>query len=228
MSQEPTTAPTMPKSRTLIVALGGLAMLSGLLVVLTSQLTLPRITLNKQRALEKAIFTVLPEAVVRKNYLLDENGLTLLSEEAFADANVFAGYDSNGALTGLAMEASSRGYQDIVKILYGYSVDTECVVGITVLQSTETPGLGDKISTDPAFLENFNCLDASLNAEGTATANDIVTVKNGKKTDPWQIDGISGATVTSTAVGDGLRKSTNNMLPGIRKSLEKIPTLLVE
>jgi electron transport complex protein RnfG len=82
-----------------------------------------------------------------------------------------------------------------------------------VLESRETPGLGDKVETDPDFLANFNCLDAALDPDGTAVANPIVTVKNGKKTDPWQIDGISGATVTSAAIGNGLRKSTVEMLP---------------
>jgi electron transport complex protein RnfG len=111
------------------------------------------------------------------------------------------------------MEASARGYQDVVRILYGYSLERSCVIGITVLQSTETPGLGDKVETDPDFLANFECLDASLNEAGTAVANPIVTVKNGNKTDPWQIDGISGATVTSTAIGTALRRSTTEMVP---------------
>jgi electron transport complex protein RnfG len=84
---------------------------------------------------------------------------------------------------------------------------------MTVLQSTETPGLGDKVSTDPDFLANFDCLEARLNEEGSAMANEIVTVKNGNKTQPWQIDGISGATVTSVAVGTAIRESTNKMLP---------------
>ena len=208
-----TPAPTMPSSRSLILVLGGIAMVSGLLVVLTYQLTLPRITHNQQMALERAIFTVLPEATVKSNYLLDESGLAPLSDDDFAKANVFAGYNEDGELTGLAMEASARGYQDVVTILYGYSLKSECVIGITVLASRETPGLGDKVDTDPDFLANFDCLDAQLNSDGTAVLNPIETVKNGKKTDPWQIDGISGATVTSKAIGNALQKSTTTMLP---------------
>jgi len=203
----------MPSSRSLILVLGGIAMVSGLLVVLTYQLTLPRITLNKQRALERAIFTVLPEATAKSNYLLDESGLAPLSDDDFAKANVFAGYNEDGELTGLAMEASARGYQDVVTVLYGYSLKSECVIGITVLASRETPGLGDKVESDPGFLANFDCLDAQLNSDGTAVLNPIETVKNGKKTDPWQIDGISGATVTSKAIGNALQKSTTTMLP---------------
>jgi electron transport complex protein RnfG len=217
------TPPALPSSWRLILTLGMIAMMSGLFVVLAFQLTLPRITQNRQKALERAIFTVLPDTTSRVNLMLDANGLTPLPDEAFAQANAFAGYDADGNFTGLAMEASARGYQDVVRILYGYSVESECVIGITVLESRETPGLGDKVETDPDFLANFNCLDAALDPDGTAVANPIVTVKNGKKTDPWQIDGISGATVTSTAIGNGLRKSTVEMLPLLarhRDSLE--------
>lgn len=216
------TTPALPSSWSLILTLGLIAMMSGLFVVLAFQLTLPRITLNRQKAMEKAIFAVLPDATSRTNLLLDENGLTLLPDEAFAEANVFAGYDADGNLSGLAMEASSRGYQDVVKILYGYSVESECVVGITVLESRETPGLGDKVETDPDFLANFNCLDAALDPDGAAVANPITTVKNGKKTDPWQIDGISGATVTSTAIGNALRESTVQILPLLAKHRDSL------
>lgn len=214
----------LPRSRSLIITLMGISMISGLLVALTYQLTLPRINHNKQVALEKAVFTVLPEANARKNYLLDTNGFQLLPDTSFAEANVFAGYDDNGQLAGLAMEGSARGYQDVVKVLYGYSLEKRAIIGITVLQSSETPGLGDKVETDPDFLANFIHLDARLNADASTLANPIVTVKNGKKTDPWQIDGISGATVTSTAIGNALNNSASQMLPLLAKyesSLER-------
>lgn len=206
-------APPLPSSFSLIATLGGIAMMSGLLVVLAFQLTLPRIMENKRVALEKAVFAVLPGATAKTNYFLGAEGLVEVPEDAAGDANVFAGYNQSGEMVGLAMEASARGYQDVVRILYGFDPARQCVIGITVLQSTETPGLGDKIEKDENFLANFDCLEARLNPAGTALENEIVTVKNGKKTDPWQIDGISGATVTSTAVGDALRASTNEMLP---------------
>ena len=187
--------------------------MSGLLVVLAYQFTLPRILENRRVALEKAVFAVLPGATAKTNLYVSSEAVVVLPEESAADANVFAGYNDQGELVGLAMEASARGYQDVVRILYGFDPARECVIGITVLQSTETPGLGDRIEKDEDFLANFDCLEARLNAAGDELENEIVTVKNGKKTDPWQIDGISGATVTSTAVGNALRASTNEMLP---------------
>jgi electron transport complex protein RnfG len=195
---------------------------------MTFQLTRERIAHNQQQALEKAVFSVLPEASIRRNFLLDESGLTPLEDADLARANLFAGYDDDGRLTGIAMEASARGYQDVVKVLYGYVPETGCVIGITVLQSTETPGLGDKIETDPDFLANFDCLEARLNSDGSAVANEIVTVKNGDKEHPWQIDGISGATVTSMAVGNGLRESTNRMLPLLARYRDALPDQLTE
>ena len=215
-------APSLPSSRSLIVTLGTIAMLSGLFVVLAYQLTLPRITLNRQRALEKAVFAVIPDAATRINLHIEESGLTVLPDEAFSQANAFAAYNARGELAGIAMEASARGYQDVVKVLYGYSLERQCVIGMTVLQSTETPGLGDQVETDPDFLANFECLDARLTDDGSAVANPIVTVKNGTKTEPWQIDGISGATVTSNAIGNGLRESTGRLLPLLVKYQDSI------
>jgi len=223
MSKTPSNQTAPPVSSiSLILSLGIIAMLSGFFVVLTVQLTADRIARNEQQALEKAVFTVLPEATQSKNYFLDASGLTALESGDIARANLFAGYTAEGELAGVAIEGAARGYQDVVKVLYGYSLSSECVVGMTVLQSTETPGLGDKVETDPEFLANFECLEARLNEEGTALAHEIVPVKNGNKTDPWQIDGISGATVTSFAVGNAIRTSTNEFLPLLMKHQEAI------
>lgn len=221
-TETPTPAAAQPKSVSLILTLGIIAMLSGFFVVLTVQLTADRIAANEQRALENAVFAVLPDATSSRNFLLDESGLQPLGDDEIARANVFAGYTAEGELAGVAMEGSARGYQDVVKVLYGYALDSECVIGMTVLQSTETPGLGDKVSTDPDFLANFDCLEARVNEEGTAMANEIVPVKNGNKTQPWQIDGISGATVTSFAVGNAIRESTNELLPLLMKNKEAL------
>jgi len=224
--ETPPPAAATSNSRNLILVLGIISMMSGLLVVLTYQLTLPRIIHNQQMALERAIFTVLPEATTKTNYHLDDSGLVLLPEEDFANANVFAGYNEAGELTGLAIEASARGYQDVVTILYGYSPERECVIGITILASRETPGLGDRVGTDAEFLENFDCLDARLNEDGSAVLHPIETVKHGKKTDPWQIDGISGATVTSTAIGNALQDCTGTMLPQLARHRDSLALTL--
>jgi electron transport complex protein RnfG len=86
----------------------------------------------------------------------------------------------------------------------------------------ETPGIGDKIYTDAAFLANFEALDARLDASGTALANPIRVVKHGSKRKPWEIDAISGATVTSKAVGRGINDSAQRLLPRLAPNLDQL------
>ena len=47
----------------------------------------------------------------------------------------------------------------------------------------------------------------------SALANEVKVVKHGAKTQAWQIDAISGATVTSRAVGKGINDAAQLLLP---------------
>ena len=213
---------TQPSALSLIATLGVVALISGVLVVLVYQLTLPAILENRRIAIERAIFTVLPGARSRINFALTAEGLERIDDQQTDGPRVYAGYDLSGKLTGVALEASAQGYQDIIRILYGYSPKCSCITGITVLESKETPGLGDKIETDPEFLVNFEALDGRLNATGERLNNEIVTVKHGKKSNPWEIDAISGATVSSKAIGRMLNNSAQKTFPLIMQQLQKL------
>jgi electron transport complex protein RnfG len=194
-------------------------LLCGLLIVSVFLLTRPVIERNKAEALQRAIFQVLPEARSSATFRLEGDGFTPLAGKAEASELVYAGYAEDGHLVGLAVEAQGMGYQDVIHILYGYSFEKEAVVGIRVLESKETPGLGDKIETDEEFLKNFERLDVRLTPE-SEIMNPIVFVKHGQKTEPWQIDGITGATISSTAVAGMLQRSTAYWIPKIRRGLD--------
>jgi len=96
----------------------------------------------------------------------------------------------------------------------------------------ETPGLGDKIAFDPDFLQNFVALDARLNTNRDALENAIVTVKHGTKTAAWQIDAISGATISANAIGKMINQSGQKMIPLINQHLDQLkhqqPTMTEE
>ncbi len=62
----------------------------------------------------------------------------------------------------------------------------------------------------------------SLAADGSTMVNPIETVKSGAKTNPWEVDGITGATISSRAIGDILKKSTANIVPTISANVEQI------
>jgi electron transport complex protein RnfG len=207
----------------MIRALGGVGVLCSLLIVFTFQATLPVITRNKAEALERAIFNVLPGAATRASFQVTDAGeLVPFEGEPRDELLVYAGYDDQGRLVGIAMEAQGQGFQDTIRLIYGYSPDKQHVIGMAVLESKETPGLGDKIIKDEDFLANFEALDVTLTEDGAALENPIAAVKAGQKEHPWQIDGITGATISSKAVADIIRSSTEYMLPILYEQIDQM------
>ena len=197
-------------------AIVGIGAFCALLIVSVYQGTAARIADNKARFLNNAIAEVLPAVHSTIEVSLDENG-ALVAATAPASLPVFLGYGENGELVGAVITAQAMGYADNITVLYSYSFDLEAIVGFKVLETKETPGLGDKVEIEPHFLANFDALDARLNEDGTALANAIVTVKEGEKTDPWQLDGITGATITSDAIGVIMHQGSSAWLPALER-----------
>ena len=199
--------------------LGLVAMISGLLVVLSYRITLPMIEENKRLLIEKALYKVVPGAVSRQDFMYNADTGIQPAAQGLEGIKLYAGYDVNNKLKGVALEAAAPGYQDVIRILYGYDPYCQCIRGIEVLKMAETPGIGDKIIKDDEFLKNFDALQAKPNVEGTGLEQAIVPVKHGTKTKPWQIDAISGATISSNAVARMLNERSQLMSPVIQRYL---------
>jgi electron transport complex protein RnfG len=102
---------------------------------------------------------------------------------------VYKLFDYQDRLVGFAYLSEGQGYQGKIKILFGVDEDLERLLGIEIIESVETPGLGAKISQD-TFKEQFRNL---------TTLNNLECVKF----DPYkenQIKAITSATVSSRAV----------------------------
>ncbi len=219
-------SPPMPSSLSMIRTLGLIAMISGLLVVLVARYTEPIIKEKERLALEQAVFQVIPGVVqataTRVSFALSEDGLVRLDEETgTGEANLFAVYDDSGMLMGIALQAAAQGYQDVVRTLYGYDPKCECIVGLVIMKSTDTPGMGDKntLEGNRQFMANFDALSVQLAEDQSRLAHAVETVKHGTKTGIWQVDAISGATITSRAISRGLNESAQKMLPLIARHL---------
>lgn len=206
----------------MIRTLGAIAMLSGLLVVLVFEWTKPMIAENQRIAIENAVFKVVPGASRRVDYVLGDTGVFSPDEVDATGETVYAAFDDQGSLKGVALAAGAQGYQDIVNLLYGYDPHCGCVRGIKILKMTETPGLGDKIAFDPEFLKNFDALDAALNSAGDGLAHPIKAVKHGIKQHEWEVDAVSGATISSVAVAKALDRSMQRMAPLIQRHLGEL------
>lgn len=219
----PPESPTGPMIRTL----GLVSAICGLIIVGAYQGTYDAVAANKRIATERAVFKVLPQAKTIAEFLAQPGGSVSkvgAGETATPSGAVkfFAAYDETGKLAGIAAEGGAKGYADTVRIMFGYQPDCQCVVGIGVVAMRETPGIGDKIITDKDFLANFVSLDVKLTGDLSALANEVKAVKHGAKTNPWQIDAISGATITSRAVGKAINDSAQALLPRLLPNLDKL------
>jgi len=199
----------------------GIGAFCALVIVIVFQGTAARIHDNQERFLAAAIADVLPVAERTVAIAIGGDG-SLVAVDNVSQLPAFLAYDGSGALAGAAVAGEGMGYQDVIRVLYAYSFEKKSIVGFKILESKETPGLGDRVEVEPHFLASFEALDATLDAGGRGLANPIVTVKQGEKTAPWQIDGITGATITSEAIGNILNSSAGIWVPVLERDAESV------
>ena len=182
---------TSPGSIRLVLTLAFAGLISGAGIIGIYEATLPTITANKARELRSAVFKVLPGVSRMQALVYREDDLVAVEQPGKDEPVVYGGYDDHGDFVGYAIPGAGPGFQDTIGLLYGYSPERGLVVGMEILESRETPGLGDKIYKDADFVASFEAL--SIDPE-------IVAVKKGAKSNPNEIDAITGATISSKAV----------------------------
>ena len=196
-----------PSSTRLILTLGVAGMLSGFLLVGVYLLTLPRITQNRAEAIQRAVLKVLPGSTRAVPYVVSNGALAEFerkgNELPTVDA-VYAGVAADGHQVGWAVPAQGPGFADVIKVLYGFDPSRQVIVGLEVLESKETPGLGDKINDDKEFHQSFKALAVKPN---------VVAAKRGPPTQPNEVDAISGATISSESVVKLINRSLKQWLP---------------
>ena len=103
--------------------------------------------------------------------------------------------------------------------IWGYialNADKDTVYGVYFSHASETPGLGAEIATQP-FQDHFK---NKKTLENGAVA--LGVVKNGKVEKPeYQVDGISGGTITSVGVDVMLKTCLNNYISFLTNNKEE-------
>ena len=197
----------------LVATLAIAGALAGLLIVVVNQHTKPIIDKYKAEQLQKAVYEVLP-GVERYNtfYLVDETLSMSLPTGAKESEfkRIYVGYDANSQVSGVAISRGESGFQDVVQIIFGFDPSNGKLSGMKVLDSKETPGLGDKIFKDMAFVDQFFA--------GPETP--LVGVKIGAgKGNPNEIDTITGATISSKVVISIINHALEEWNPIIEKGI---------
>ena len=165
---------------------------AGILAV-TNIITAPAIAKNAEKATNDALSVVVPSANEFKEVAVttDEN-------------EIYVGYSVSGEEVGYAVSVSPLGFGGNIDIIVGFSKD-KLVTGVEIVNSSETPGLGSKAS-DKEFKEQF-----------LGKLPPLSVIKNAEP-DNSSIAAISGATITSKAVTNGVNNALtvlNNYLGGV-------------
>jgi electron transport complex protein RnfG len=111
---------------------------------------------------------------------------------------------SEGKVMGVAFASAGEGYGGYITIMMGVDL-TGKLTGIEILEHLETPGLGANIESGELFRDQFK----GKYREGSPTGK-LKVVKGEEADDNWEIEALTGATVSPTgvvqAINDGLEK----------------------
>ena len=145
-----------------------------------NQVTAPIIAASNEAKTQAAVNDVLPGGGESIAFT-DESGLI---------SAVFA------SETGYAIKVAPNGFGGAIEMMVGVSKEGT-VLGISIIKHAETPSLGavaaDKGSAGQSFRDSF-----------TGLSGEIAVSKDG-----GEADTISGATITSRAVADGVNAALN-------------------
>ncbi|MBE5826019.1 MAG: RnfABCDGE type electron transport complex subunit G [Butyrivibrio sp.] len=192
---------TMIKNALILFAI---TLVAGVLLGIVYQVTKDPIAYQDKLAQDRANQSVFAQAstfddveVKEDAALADYSGVTVESVKEAKDAS--------GTGLGYVIQVKSKGYGDFITYTVGITNDGN-INGISIINIAETPGLG--MNAEKVVAPQF--------ADKAAT--NFAVVKNGQLSDEnTQIEAISGATITSRAVTNGVNAAVTyfeNVLKG--------------
>lgn len=172
-----------------------ITLIAGLILGFVYELTKEPIRIQQEQAIQRACMEVFPDAETvgmqfeQLDYMPDEALATALAENGVSIGKVYEAVSAGGTFHGHVIESvTSQGYGGDIVLYVGVGTDGT-VNGVSVLEISETPGLGMKAES---------VLIPQL--QGVQTdAFSFSKVKNDANPDNM-IDAISGATITTEAV----------------------------
>ena len=121
------------------------------------------------------------------------------------ERNFFVGI-FNGKPDVVALETFGTGFDGPIGVMTAINLDTDKLAGIAVTTNSETPGVGTRTKTDPAFRKQFTGLPVkeSYKVKGQG----------------GQIDAVSGATHSSEGVCEAVSEAAD-IYKRLRKEIKK-------
>ncbi len=184
-----------------------ITLISGILLGFVYQLTLKPIAVQEQKAIDKSCKAVFESATSfeEKEYVPSSQVTDYLQEQKVSIGKVYSALDGSGSSLGYVLEVTtSKGYGGNITIYMGVTNDGT-LNGISILKSSETPGLG--LTAKDVLVPQFK--DKKVES--------FSYTKSGS-TKPEEIDAITGATITTKAitgaVNSGLFAAQTDLING--------------
>lgn len=107
--------------------------------------------------------------------------------------------ERQGELLLVVLPVSGAGYQSTIRAMLALEPDLKTIAALTIIEQGDTPGLGARIE-DPSWQALWAGKEA-VDENGDI----IITVVRGQATAPFEVDGITGATISSNGVSNMVR-----------------------
>lgn len=158
----------MRKAIHIISVLTAVSLISGASLVFVYRYAKPLIAENQRKETRQAIFKVFPKAHVYEKIKKD-------------DEEIFLVKDKRENKLGYAFIAEGNGYQGKIKLMAGIKTDLITLSGIEILESQETPGLGQEITGDDfkkQFVNLKNLDEVEIITGATISSKAVVAIIN--------------------------------------------------
>lgn len=179
----------------LIVVLGLITLICALLLGVINQVTEPLIEQNEIDTRNAAMAEIIPEAEFEDlNVVLSAEdaaaaGVSLPAGRTSAAINGVYKATKGGDDAGYCVQVQPKGFGGVLTMIVGINADGS-IAGAKVTGHAETPGLGAKAQSDADWIGQY----ADQPADGQ-----LAVTKDG-----GTLNAITGATITSRAVTDGV------------------------
>lgn len=179
----------------LIVVLGLITFVCALLLGVVNQVTAPLIEQNDINTRNAAMEEIIPGAefedlgVVLSAEDVAAAGVTLPAGRSAAAISGVYKATVDGQDAGYCVQVNPKGFGGELTMIVGIGTDGT-VAGAKVTAHGETPGLGAKSQTDPEWIKQY---------QGQSADGQLQVTKDG-----GTINAITGSTITSRAVTDGV------------------------
>lgn len=168
----------------MLLVLVGFSVVIGALLAYVNHLTQGEIEEKKAAQLQAGIVSVMGNSSIK---VTKTDSVNEVIDGKTADFVIHNISDSQGQSLGAAVESATSGFGGPLKVLVGFDT-TGKILGYTILESSETPGLGMKAG-DWFQKGGKGCVIGLSPADG-----DLTVTKDGGK-----VDAITASTITSRA-----------------------------